>query len=177
MCSLRWLSSSWSMYCRTSNTNHRWVAHIKEAARQTAREKQIFHKTWQAENLDFLLCHTRQTSACHVAPIPACPRTVALRLALCPSLSLVSPFTFVLTCAHLPILHYWREQEEFDRNFLGTWWEQKDFWWVIVGNKRNLIGIFLELDENKRILMGYWWEQEKFDGNCVGPRPLQKDKK
>ncbi len=38
MCSLRWLSSSWSMHCRTCNTNHRWVAHVKEAARQTARE-------------------------------------------------------------------------------------------------------------------------------------------
>jgi hypothetical protein len=59
----------------------------------------------------------------------------------------------------------------------------KGFWWIIVRNRRNLIGIFLELDENKRILMGYWWEQEEFDGNCVGTwweiqsPPLQKDKK
>jgi hypothetical protein len=30
----------------------------------------------------------------------------------------------------------------------------KGICWVIVGNKRNLIGIFLELVENKRILMG-----------------------
>ncbi len=38
-----------------------------------------------------------------VAPLPACPRTAALRLALCSSLSRVSPFTFVLpvlTCLH-----------------------------------------------------------------------------
>ncbi len=40
-----------------------------------------------------------------VAPLPACPRTVALRLALCPSLSRVSSFTFVLTRAHLPAFH------------------------------------------------------------------------
>jgi hypothetical protein len=43
------------------------------------------------------------------------------------------------------------EQEEFDENFLGTWWEQKKFdwnmmgknkiWWVIDGNKRNLMRI------------------------------------
>jgi hypothetical protein len=31
----------------------------------------------------------------------------------------------------------------------------KGFRWVIVRNKRNLIGILLELDENERILMGY----------------------
>jgi hypothetical protein len=30
----------------------------------------------------------------------------------------------------------------------------KGICWVIVRNKRNLIEIFLELDENKRILMG-----------------------
>jgi hypothetical protein len=52
-----------------------------------------------------------------VAPLPACPRTAALSLALCP------PFT------HLP-------------------WEQNDF-------DGNLMGIFWELDENKRILIGY----------------------
>jgi hypothetical protein len=34
------------------------------------------------------------------APLPACTRTAALRLALYPSLSRVSPFTFVLTCLH-----------------------------------------------------------------------------
>jgi len=40
-----------------------------------------------------------------VAPLPACPRTEALRLALCPCLSRVSPFTVVLTRAHLPAFH------------------------------------------------------------------------
>jgi hypothetical protein len=40
-----------------------------------------------------------------VVPLPACPRTAALRLGLCPSLSRVSPFTFVLTRAHVPAFH------------------------------------------------------------------------
>jgi hypothetical protein len=40
-----------------------------------------------------------------VATLPACPRTAALRLALCPSLSRVSSFTFVLARAHLPAFH------------------------------------------------------------------------
>jgi hypothetical protein len=69
----------------------------------------IFHKTWQDENPDFLLCRTRLTSACHCA----CPRTAALRLALCRSLSRFSPFTFfVLTCAH--------QQKDFDGNLMRT---------------------------------------------------------
>ncbi len=74
---------------------------------------------------------------------------VSLCLALCPSLSLVSPFTFVLTCL--------------SSIAMGTKW----FWWELEGNKRNLMGIVWELDENKRILMGYWWEQEEFDGNFL----------
>jgi hypothetical protein len=173
-------------------------AHKGSSAAHCPREKQILHKTWQAENPDFLLCRTRQTSACHVAPLPACPRDVALRLALCPSLSLVSPFT----CAHLPILHshgnkrilmgYWWEHEEFDGDFLRTWWEQKDidgllmgtwriwwgffenlmrtkgYWWVIEGNKKNPMGTFWESDGNKRILMGCCREQEEFDWNHFG---------
>jgi hypothetical protein len=59
----------------------------------------------------------------------------------------------------------------------------KGFWWVIDGNKRNLMRIVWELGENNRILMGYWWEQEEFDGNFLGTwweiksLPLQKDKK
>ncbi len=40
-----------------------------------------------------------------VAPLPACPRTEALRLTLCPCLSRVSPFTVVLTRGHLPAFH------------------------------------------------------------------------
>jgi hypothetical protein len=86
---------------------------------------------------------------CHatVAPLPACPRIAALRLALCPTLSRVSRFTFVLTLEHLPILHSHGNK----RVLMGTWWEQKEF----DGNKRNLMGIVWELFENKRILMGY----------------------
>ncbi len=74
---------------------------IAQNCRVRSRSARDRHKTWQAENPDFLLCRTRRTSACHCA----CPRTAALRLALCGSLSRVPPFTFV---------------EEFDENFLGT---------------------------------------------------------
>jgi hypothetical protein len=55
------------------------------------------HKTWQAENPDDRLGRTRPTSACHCSSLPACPRTAALRSALCPSLR-VSSFSFVLAC-------------------------------------------------------------------------------
>jgi hypothetical protein len=38
---------------------------------------------------------------------------------------------------------------------MGTFWEPDGNKRIlIVGNKRNFIGIILELDENKRILMG-----------------------
>ncbi len=74
-----------------------------------------------------------------VAPLPACPQTAAFRLALCPSLSRVSLFTFVLTCVHLPILHR--------HGYKRFWWERD---W--------------ELDKNK----AYFWEQNEFDGNCLG---------
>jgi hypothetical protein len=86
-----------------------WVAHMREEARQTvAREADrpaIGHKTWQAENPDVLLGRTRPTFACHCSSPPACARTSALHLALCPSLSRVSPFTFVLIRAHLLAFH------------------------------------------------------------------------
>jgi hypothetical protein len=74
-------------------------AAVEEALLNVAREadlSEILHKTWQAENPDFLLCRTRQTSACHCGS-PSCPRTAAFRLPLCLSLSPVSPLTFVLT--------------------------------------------------------------------------------
>ncbi len=83
----------------------------RKKRRTTAREADlpvIFHKTWQAENPDFLLCRTRRTSARHCA----CPRTAALRLALYRNLSRFSPFTFVLTCAH--------QQKEFCGNLMRT---------------------------------------------------------
>jgi hypothetical protein len=47
----------------------RWVAHMREEARQTAAREAdrpvIGHKTWQAENPDVLLGRTRPTSASH----------------------------------------------------------------------------------------------------------------
>jgi len=76
-----------------------------------------------------------------MAPLPACPQTATLRLALCPSLSRVSPFNFLLTCAQVCLSSI----------AMGT----KGFCWELDGNKRNLTGLFWELDENKRRLMGY----------------------
>jgi hypothetical protein len=73
------------------------------------------------------------------------------------------------------LMGYWQEQEEFDWNYLRTWWKQKVFWWVVDGNKRNLIGTIWELDENKRILMGYWWEQEESDRKRLRTWWEQKD--
>jgi len=82
---------------------------MREEARQTAAREAdrpaIGHKTWQAENPDVLLAAPGRRLPAIVAPLPACPRTAALRLTLCPSLSRVSPFTFVLTRAHLPAFH------------------------------------------------------------------------
>jgi len=76
----------------------------KKCCRQSL-EKQIgprsATKPGRAENPDVLLGRTRPTSAATLVPLPACPRTAALRLALCPSLSRVSSFTFVLQRAHL----------------------------------------------------------------------------
>jgi hypothetical protein len=99
-------------------------------SRSEAREADapvIFHKSWQAENPEFLLCHTWQTSACHCgSPFRAAHELWRSVLALCPRLARVSPFTFVLTC-------------------LSS---------IAMGTKRNLMGIVWELDENKRILMG-----------------------
>ncbi len=75
-------------------------AHEGRGAEDAAREAELptmSQKTWQAENLNVLLGRTRLAT---VAPFPACPRTAVLRLALCPSLSRVSPFTFVLSRLH-----------------------------------------------------------------------------
>jgi hypothetical protein len=97
-------------------------------SRSEARESDppvIFHKSWQAEN-------PRVSALPHLADVclplwltlPACPRIMALRLALCPSLARVSPFTFVLTCLSSIAMGTKRnfvwEQEEFDGNCLGT---------------------------------------------------------
>ncbi len=68
-----------------------------EDAVREADPSAISHKTWQAENPDVLLGRTRLAT---VAPFPACTRSAVLRLALCPSVSRVSAFTFVLTRLH-----------------------------------------------------------------------------
>jgi hypothetical protein len=146
---------------RTKNINTKWgswVTHIKEEVRQiAAREANlpvIFHKTWQVENPQFLLCRTQQTSACHCSSPSTLPTN---RNALFGTQPKSLRNLTVDLRAHLPISiamgtrgFLW-EQEEFDENFLGTWWEQKKFdwnmmgknkiWWVIDGNKRNLMRI------------------------------------
>jgi len=82
---------------------------MKEEARQTAVQEAdlpaISNKTWQAENPDVLLGRTRQTSTCNCGSPSGVPTNCGARLALCPSLSRVSPFTFVLTRAHIPAFH------------------------------------------------------------------------
>ncbi len=117
-----------------------FVAHMKEEAQHTAAREAdlpvIFPKTWQAKK-SWLSArsHTRHTSACHCSsPSDRRPWTAALRLALCPSLSRVSPFAFLLTCAHLPILH----SHGNIRILIETWWEQKEFDGL---HKRNLMEI------------------------------------
>jgi hypothetical protein len=62
----------------------RWVVHMREEAWQTT---------------------VREAYRATVAPFLAYPRTVALRLTLYLSLSRFSPFTFMLTRAHLLAFH------------------------------------------------------------------------
>jgi len=129
------------------------------------------HRTWQAENPDFLLCRTRQTSACHCSAPSGLPTNCDAPFSTLPeSLTRLT----VHLRAHLPTLHShgnkrilmgtWWEQNEFDKNCLGTYWEQKDIDGLLMGTK----GIWLELDGNKKNLIGTWWEQEEFDENFLG---------
>ncbi len=139
---------------RAPNNAHRgyvgscisWVAHMKEEARQTvpreAAPLAIFHKTWQAENPDFLLCCTRQTSACHCSSPSGLPTNCDASFSTLPE-SLTS--LTVHLRAHLPSLHShgnkriwmgtWWELEKFDGNCLGTWWEQKDIYGLLIGTR------------------------------------------
>ncbi len=77
-----------------------WVAHIQEEARQTAtREANLpATKPDRQKFLNFCSAAPGRRLPAIVAPLPACPRTATLRLVLCPSLSRVSPFPFVLIC-------------------------------------------------------------------------------
>jgi hypothetical protein len=100
---------------------------MKEEVRQiAAREANlpvIFHKTWQVENPQFLLCRTQQTSACHCSSPSTLPTN---RNALFGTQPKSLRNLTVDLRAHLPISiamgtrgFLW-EQEEFDENFLGT---------------------------------------------------------
>ncbi len=179
-----------------------WVAHMKEEAWPTAAWEAdlptIFYKTWQAEIPDLLLCccTAGRCLPATVAPLPACPQTVVLCLALCPSLSEVSPITFVLTCLSsiaMRTKRFWWELNGNKRNLMGTWWEQTDFdellmgtrgtwwelfpnlvrtkgfWWELFANLVRTKGFWWDIDGNKRNLMGTWWE--------IKSPSLQKDKK
>jgi hypothetical protein len=161
------------MHCRTFNPNHRWVAHITEAARQTA-PREADPPQNLAGRKSGLSALPYAADVCLPCGSPSgLPTNCGTPFSTLPE-SLTS--LTVHLRAHLPILHThgnkrimmgtWWEQEEFDGNFLGTWWEQKN----IDGNNWNLMGIFWELDENKRILMSYWREQEEFDGNLMGTK-------
>jgi hypothetical protein len=79
---------------------------MREEARQTAaRESDRPQKPGRLKIPTFCSATPGRRLPATVVPLPACPRTAALRLGLCPSLSRVSPFTFVLTRAHVPAFH------------------------------------------------------------------------
>jgi len=84
----------------------KWVAHMKEEARQIAvREVDppaINHKTWQAENPDVLLGRTRYTYACHGSSPSGLSTNCGVPFSTLPE-SLTS-FTVHLR-AHLPAFH------------------------------------------------------------------------
>jgi hypothetical protein len=175
MCSLRWLSSSWSMHCRTSNTNHRWVAHIKEASRQTApREADLPQNL--AGRKSGLSGPPHPADVCLPCGSPSgLPTNCGTPFSTLPE-SLTSLAVHLSANLCSPCL------SSIAMRTKGFWWElfgnlmrTKRYWWVIDGNKKNLMGFFWDLDENKRILMGYWREQEEFDGNFLGTWWEQKD--
>jgi hypothetical protein len=78
--------------------NVSWVAHMKEEALQTAAREEglpaIFHKTWQAENPEFLLCRTQPTSACHCGSPSSLPTNCGDQFSTLPT----EPFA--LTCLY-----------------------------------------------------------------------------
>jgi len=178
-------SQNFHALCHGSRT---WRKKRRTAARE-ADLPEIFHKTWQAENPDFLLCRTRQTSACHCSSPSGLPTNCGAPLSTLP---VSHRFIFVLTCAHLPILHRngnkrfllgtWWEQNEFDGNLIGTrgiWWElfgnsmgTKVFWLEFFENLMRTKGYWWVIDGNKRNLMGTWWEQKDIDGLLMGTRGI-----
>jgi hypothetical protein len=88
---------------------NRWVAHEARSAvdcRSRSRSARDPPQNLAGQKLPtFCSAASRRRLPATVAPLPACPRTAALRLALCPSLLRVSSFTFVLQRAHLPAFH------------------------------------------------------------------------
>jgi hypothetical protein len=129
MCSLRWRSSSWSMHCRTSNTNHRWVAHIKEASRQTApREADLPQDL--AGRKSGLSALPHPADVCLPCGSPSgLPTNCGTPFSTLPE-SLTS--LTVHLPAHLPILHSHGNK----RILMGTWWEQKDIDGLLKGTRR-----------------------------------------
>jgi hypothetical protein len=104
---------------------------VEEALLNVAREAdlyEIFHKTWQAENPNFLVCLPLW--------LPFLPTNCGVPFTTLPE-SLTSLTTHLCSPACPP-----------------SPWEQKGF----DGNLRNLMVIVWELDEDKSILMGTIWE-------------------
>jgi hypothetical protein len=96
----------------------------RSAADCHVRSRSARHRTWQAENPDFLLCRTRRTSARHCSAPSGLPTNCDAPFSTLPeSLTRVSQFTFVLIC--LPSIA------------MGT----KGFWWELDGSKTNLMRI------------------------------------
>jgi hypothetical protein len=104
----------------------------RQTAAQEADLPEIFNKTWQAENPDYVLCRTRQTSACHGSSPSGLPTNCGAPFSTLPE---SRRFIFVLTCL--------------SSIAMGT----KGFCWEPDGNKRNLMGIFWELGGNKGIFL------------------------
>jgi len=71
---------------RNWRERERWVAHMREEARQTAaRESDRPQKPGRLKIPTFCSATPGRRLPATVVPLPACPRTAALRLGLCPS--------------------------------------------------------------------------------------------
>jgi len=62
------------------------------------------------------------------------------------------------------LMGYWQEQEEFDWNYLRIWWKQKDFDGLLMGTR----GIWLEPFENLMRTKGFWWVIDGNKRNLMG---------
>jgi hypothetical protein len=97
---------------------------MKEEARQTAAREAdlpaIFHKTWQAENLAFLLGRTRQMSACHWNSPSGLPRNCGAPFCTLPE----SLTNFRALCGFMSFVWVYVgwgwEKKEVDGKMMGT---------------------------------------------------------